>query len=58
MLRYRIIKDLACLDKVAKHHLSRSQRLAFYKLYLGKQRLDGADRKQLRAILSFFKGRE
>jgi tRNA A-37 threonylcarbamoyl transferase component Bud32 len=58
MLRYRIIKDLACLDKVARHHLSRSQRLAFYKLYLGKQRLDGADRKQLRAILNFFKGRE
>ncbi|GMQ54212.1 lipopolysaccharide kinase InaA family protein [Halopseudomonas aestusnigri] len=58
MLRYRIIKDLACLDKVARHHLRRSQRLAFYKLYLGKQRLDGADRKQLRAILNFFKGRE
>ncbi|HBT58251.1 MAG TPA: heptose kinase, partial [Pseudomonas sp.] len=30
----------------------------FFKLYLGKQRLDRVDRKQLRAILSFFKGRE
>ena len=58
MLRYRVIKDLACLDKIAKHHLSRSQRLAFFKLYLGKQRLDRMDRKQLRAILNFFKGRE
>ena len=58
MLRYRVIKDLACLDKIAKHHLSRSQRLAFFKLYLGKQRLDRVDRKQLRAILNFFKGRE
>ena len=58
MLRYRIIKDLACLDKLAKHHLSRSRRLAFYKMYLGKARLDTADRKQLRAILAFFEGRE
>ena len=58
MLRYRIIKDLACLDKLAKHHLSRSGRLAFYKMYLGKARLDTADRKQLRAILAFFEGRE
>jgi hypothetical protein len=29
-LRYRIVKDLACLDKVAKYHLSRTQRLRFY----------------------------
>ncbi|WP_341707830.1 lipopolysaccharide kinase InaA family protein [Halopseudomonas sp.] len=58
MLRYRIIKDLACLDKIAKHQLSRTQRLAFFKLYLGKQQLDSADRKQVRAILDFFKGRE
>lgn len=58
MLSYRIIKDLACLDKIAKHHLSRSQRMAFFKLYLGKQQLDSADRKQARAILNFFKGRE
>tara|TARA_Y100000780_G_scaffold102505_1_gene92997 strand:- start:7 stop:306 length:300 start_codon:yes stop_codon:yes gene_type:complete len=58
MLRYRIIKDLACLDKLAKHHLSRARRLAFYKMYLGKARLDSEDRKQLRAILAFFEGRE
>lgn len=58
MLRYRVIKDLACLDKLAKYHLSRSQRLAFYKQYLGKTQLDSADRKQARAILNFFKGRE
>lgn len=58
MLRYRVIKDLACLDKLAKYHLSRTQRLAFFKQYLGKSRLDSADRKQARAILNFFKGRE
>src|SRR5690606_1112753 len=29
-LHYRVIKDLACLDKVAKHTLSRTQRLRFY----------------------------
>ena len=58
MLRYRIIKDLACLDKLAKRHLSRARRLAFYTMYLGKARLDGEDRKQLRAILAFFEGRD
>ena len=29
-LEYRIVKDLACLDKVAKRRLSRTQRLRFY----------------------------
>ena len=28
-LPYRIIKDLACLDKLGKYNLSRTQRLSF-----------------------------
>lgn len=57
-LRYRIVKDLACLDKVAKYHLSRTQRLRFYLDYAQKTRLDASDKKRLRHILRFFDGRE
>ncbi|MCY1509856.1 Lipopolysaccharide kinase (Kdo/WaaP) family protein [compost metagenome] len=57
-LRYRIIKDLACLDKLAKYHLSRSQRLRFYLQYLGRPSLQAGDKRQVRRILSFFEGRE
>ncbi len=58
LLRYRIIKDLACLDKVAKYQLSRSQRLAFYLDYAGKRRLDAGDKRRIGKILAFFQGRE
>ena len=57
-LRYRIIKDLACLDKVAKYHLSRTQRLRFYLDYAQKERLDIANKKRIRKIVAFFEGRE
>ncbi|MGX5221076.1 lipopolysaccharide kinase InaA family protein [Pseudomonas segetis] len=57
-LRYRIIKDLACLDKVAKYTLSRTQRLRFYMQYSGHQRLDMRDKKNIGQILKFFEGRE
>jgi hypothetical protein len=58
MLRYRIIKDLACLDKVAKYHLSATQRLRFYLQYRGRERLNASDKKRIRHIVSFFEGRE
>lgn len=58
LLRYRIVKDLACLDKVAKYHLSRTQRLRFYLDYAGRARLSAADKRRLRLILKFFAGRE
>ena len=58
VLRYRIIKDLACLDKVAKQQLSRTQRLRFYLQYRGRQRLSAADKRRLRKIIGFFEGRE
>lgn len=57
-LAYRIVKDLACLDKVAKYHLTRSQRLRFYLDYVQKQRLDTADKRRIRKVLAFFAGRE
>lgn len=58
LLRYRIIKDLACLDKVAKRVLSRTQRLRFYLQYRGRARLSQGDKQRVRRILKFFEGRE
>jgi hypothetical protein len=58
LLRYRIIKDLACLDKVAKYHLSATQRLRFYLQYCQRPRLSRSDKKRIRHIVSFFEGRE
>lgn len=57
-LRYRIVKDLACLDKVASQVLSRSQRLRFYLQYRGRARLNAGDKRRLRQIVKFFEGRE
>jgi tRNA A-37 threonylcarbamoyl transferase component Bud32 len=57
-LRYRIVKDLACLDKVAKHQLSRTQRLRFYLDYAQKRKLDAADKRRIGKVLAFFAGRE
>jgi hypothetical protein len=57
-LRYRIIKDLACLDKVAKQQLSRTQRLRFYLQYRGRARLNAGDKQRLGKIIGFFEGRE
>ncbi len=58
MLRYRIIKDLACLDKVAKYQLSNTQRLRFYLQYSQRARLNEQDKKQIGKIVRFFEGRE
>lgn len=55
--RYKV-KDIACLDKVAKQQLSRTQRLQFFKMYRGKQKLDANDRRFLRKVVGFFDGRE
>ncbi|WP_434653876.1 heptose kinase [Pseudomonas sp. R3-56] len=57
-LKYRIIKDLACLDKVAKYHLSATQRLRFYLQYRQRDRLDALDKKRIRQVVKFFEGRE
>ena len=58
LLRYRMTKDLACLDKIAKYKLSRSQRLRFYLQYRDCKRLQDGDKTQIRQIVDFFEGRE
>ncbi|UYP29998.1 lipopolysaccharide kinase InaA family protein [Pseudomonas sp. Z8(2022)] len=58
LLRYRIVKDLACLDKVAKRVLSRTQRLRFYLQYRGRNQLSDGDKRRVRQVLKFFEGRE
>ena len=57
-LRHRVIKDLACLDKVAKRVLRRTQRLKFYLEYCGRRKLAGNDKARVRAVLRYFEGRE
>jgi len=52
------IKDLACLDKVAKYILDNKIRLKFYKQYLGKNKLSSEDKKQIMKISKFFENRE
>lgn len=49
-----IIKDLACLDKVARNVLTRSQRLRFYKLYRGVSHINSEDKKKIAHIINFF----
>lgn len=58
LLPRRIIKDLACLDKVARYQLSRTQRLFFFKEYTQRKRLSAADKTMIRKILPYFQGRE
>ncbi|MDA0979224.1 MAG: heptose kinase [Proteobacteria bacterium] len=56
-----IIKDLACLHKVARYRLSATDQLRFYLAYQGAytgSRLDETDRKRIRRIVRFFHGDE
>lgn len=57
-LRRRVVKDLACLDKVAKYRLSRTQRLRFYLQYQQRPCLVPADRAFIGQVLKYFEGRE
>jgi len=52
------IKDLACLDKIAKKRLSKMERLRFYLECKGKTRLSVKDKKEIYRVLRFFEGRE
>ena len=56
-LEYRKNKDLACLDKLGRTELSRTQRLRFYLMYVDRQRLTPADRKRIRLILGHMQRR-
>lgn len=57
-LQRGIIKDLACLDKVAKYQMSKTDRLRFYKAYCGHNKLTRDDKQLIRKVLVFFSGRE
>lgn len=52
------IKDLACLDRTARFHLSRSDRLRFFLRYRGIDRLSRADKAFIRKVLRFYDGRD
>lgn len=49
-----IIKDLACLDKVAHKVLTRCQRLRFYKLYSCVSRINAEDKEKITQVINFF----
>jgi hypothetical protein len=51
MLGYRKIKDLGSLDEHARKHISRTERLRFYKHYTGRNKLNGSDKKVIRKML-------
>ncbi|MBD3647751.1 MAG: protein kinase [Pseudomonadales bacterium] len=57
-LQRGVVKDLACLDKVAKYHFSKPFRMRFYKQYECGLHLDSRDKARLRRVLTFFEGRE
>jgi len=57
LLKYRIIKDIANLDRVARYKLSRTQRLRFFLQYLGHTRLTDTDKKILSLLLTRPRGR-
>lgn len=57
-LEYRLIKDLACLDKLAKYHLTRTQRLRFYYDYACIGHLSAKDKRRIIRVVHFFDGRE
>ena len=52
------IKDLACLDKIARKQLSKIERLRFYLAYKGKSRVGLKDKEEIYRVLRFFEGRE
>lgn len=58
MFSFRRIKDLACLDKVAKYQLTRTQRLRFYLQYRERDRLKDKDKQRIRRIVRLYEGRE
>lgn len=55
LLQRRRARDLAQLDKLARHLLPRTARLRFFKRYLGHPgRLTAADRRLLRRVLAYY----
>lgn len=57
-LEYRIMKDLAHLDKIARECLPLRWRLWFYHQYTGRRRLTAADKRRLKKIAAYYDGRD
>jgi len=51
MLNYRKIKDLGSLDEQAKKHLSKTERLRFYKQYKKIKKLEAKHKKEIATML-------
>ncbi|MEZ5539545.1 MAG: lipopolysaccharide kinase InaA family protein [Pseudomonadales bacterium] len=56
-LEYRIVKDLAHLDKIARECIPLRWRLWFYKQYMGIKKLNAKDKKRLHKIARYYDGR-
>ncbi len=56
-LEYRVVKDLAHLDKIAREYLSPRWRLWFYHQYTGRSSLNAADKRRIRKVLAYYIGR-
>lgn len=57
-LEYRVMKDLAHLDKLAREFLPLRWRLWFYHQYTGRRQLTAADKRRLRRIARYYEGRD
>jgi len=57
-LGFRKLKDLACLDKVGRKRLRRTQRLRFYLTYAGRSRLTATDKRAIRKIVRMYADEE
>ncbi|MFP1680674.1 lipopolysaccharide kinase InaA family protein [Alloalcanivorax sp. C16-2] len=55
-LTRRRVKDLACLDKLGREHLSRTDRLRFYLRYKRLDRLTPASKREIARIEHYFDG--
>ena len=56
-LSKRLVKDLACLDKVGKQCLSNTMRMRFYKQYRQTDRLSNKDKRMIKQIIHYFRGK-
>lgn len=50
LFEYRVMKEFATLDRVARYKLSNTQRLRFYLQYADKNRLDAEDKRFIRKL--------
>ncbi|MDH3998932.1 MAG: hypothetical protein OET90_08840 [Desulfuromonadales bacterium] len=55
LLNRRMVKDLACLDKLARTVLSRTARLRFFKQYREAAKLTPHDKAMIRQTLDYFR---